>query len=335
LSGAEGGVICVLTGGTGGAKFVDGLRQVMPSEEITLVVNTGDDLMWWGLYVSPDIDSITYVLSGMLSRERGWGVKGDTFLCLQAMGQLGEPTWFHTGDRDLAMHLLRSRLLAEGKTLSEATAVISQKLGVKARVLPMTNSRVETRVDTPIGELSFEEYFVQRWYQDPVKSVRFAGASDAEPAPGVIEAITTADAVLIAPSNPVTSIGPILAVPGIHDALLHARGKIVAVSPIVGSAPVAGPAGILMEAQGLPCSIAGVAKAYADFLDALICDTRDVRAAEAVRETGLRVLCTQTIMRSPEDKAALARETLSFATASSPSEEATVNTSFRRLDRQP
>ena len=218
----EGRMICVLTGGTGGAKFVDGLRQVMPAEEITLVVNTGDDLLWWGLYVSPDIDSITYVLSGMLSRERGWGVKGDTFLCLQAMGQLGEPTWFHTGDRDLAMHLLRSRLLAEGKTLSEATAVISEKLGVKARVLPMSDSRVETRVDTPAGELSFEEYFVQRWYQDPVNSVRFAGASDAEPAPGVIDAIVSADAVLIAPSNPITSIGPILAVPGIREAL-HAR----------------------------------------------------------------------------------------------------------------
>ena len=183
-------MICVLSGGTGGAKFVDGLRQVMPAEDITLVVNTGDDLLWWGLYVSPDIDSITYVLSGMLSRERGWGVKGDTFLCLQAMGQLGEPTWFHTGDRDLAMHLLRSRLLAEGKTLSDATTVISEKLGVKARILPMSDSRVETRVDTPVGELSFEEYFVQRWYQDPVNSVRFAGASDAEPAPGVIDAIS-------------------------------------------------------------------------------------------------------------------------------------------------
>ncbi len=211
-------MICVLSGGTGGAKFVDGLRQVMPAEEITLVVNTGDDLLWWGLYVSPDIDSITYVLSGMLSRERGWGVKGDTFLCLQAMGQLGEPTWFHTGDRDLAMHLLRSRLLAEGKTLSEATAAISEKLGVRARILPMSNSRVETRVDTPAGDLSFEEYFVQRWYQDPVNSVRFAGASDAEPAPGVIDAITSADAVLIAPSNPITSIGPILAVPGVLEA---------------------------------------------------------------------------------------------------------------------
>jgi LPPG:FO 2-phospho-L-lactate transferase len=307
-------MICVLSGGTGGAKFVDGLRQVIPPEEITIVVNTGDDLLWWGLYVSPDIDSITYVLSGLLSRERGWGVKGDTFLCLQAMGQLGEPTWFHTGDRDLAVHLLRSRLLAEGKTLSEATAIICEKLSVKARILPMSDSRVETRVDTPSGELSFEEYFVQRWYQDPVNSVRFAGASDAEPAPEVIEAIVSADAVLIAPSNPITSIGPILAVPGIRDALLRARGKVAAVSPIVGNAPVAGPAGILMAAQGLPCSIAGVAKAYEEFLDLLVCDTRDARAAESLRSNGLKVQCAQTIMRSSDDKAALAKTVLSLVT---------------------
>jgi LPPG:FO 2-phospho-L-lactate transferase len=326
-------MICVLSGGTGGAKFVDGLRQAMPAEEITIVVNTGDDLLWWGLYVSPDIDSITYVLSGMLSRERGWGVKGDTFLCLQAMGQLGEPTWFHTGDRDLAVHLLRSRLLAEGKTLSEATNVISGKLGVKARILPMSNSRVETRVDTPAGELSFEEYFVQRWYQDPVNSVRFAGASDAEPAPGVIDAITSADAVLIAPSNPVTSIGPILAVPGIREALLSARGKIAAVSPIVGNAPVAGPAGILMAAQGLPCSIAGVVKAYEEFLDILICDTRDACAADALRRGGLRVQCAQTIMRSAEDKAALAREVLTFVTGNLRKEERESNTAFRRMSQ--
>jgi LPPG:FO 2-phospho-L-lactate transferase len=325
-------MICVLTGGTGGAKFADGLRQVMPAEEITLVVNTGDDLMWWGLYVSPDIDSITYVLSGLLSRERGWGVKGDTFLCLQAMGQLGEPTWFHTGDRDLAVHLLRSRLLAEGKTLSEATAIICDKLGVKARVLPMSNSRVETRVDTPAGELSFEEYFVQRWYQDPVKSVRFAGASDAEPAPGVIDAIVSADAVLIAPSNPVTSIGPILAVPGIRDALSRARGKIAAVSPIVGNAAVAGPAGILMAAQGLPCSIAGVAKFYEDFLDALICDARDTQAAEALRENGLSVRCTQTIMRHAEDKAALARAALSLVSNSPLSDRPAAGTASHHLD---
>jgi len=305
-------MICLLSGGTGGAKFVEGLRQVIPADEVTIVVNTGDDLQWWGLYVSPDIDSITYALSGRLSRERGWGVKGDTFLCLQAMGQLGEPTWFHAGDRDLAIHLLRSRLLAEGKTLSEATAIICRKLGVKARILPMSDARIETRVDTPIGELSFEEYFVERWYQDPVKAVRFAGVSGAEAAPGVVDAIVSADAVIVAPSNPVTSIGPILAVPGIREALLGARGKVAAVSPIVGNAPVAGPAGILMQAQGLPCSIAGVAHAYEDFLDVLICDSRDARAADLLRQNGLRVECTQTIMRSDDDKAALAREVLAL-----------------------
>jgi len=293
-------MICVLTGGTGGAKFIDGLRQVIPPEEITLIVNTGDDLLWWGLYVSPDIDSITYVLSGLLSRERGWGVKGDTFFCLQAIGQLGEPTWFHTGDRDLAIHLLRSRLLAEGKTLSDATTTICDKLGVKARVLPMTDSRVETRVDTPSGELSFEEYFVQRWYQDPVNSVRFAGASDAEPAPGVIEAILSADAVLIAPSNPITSIGPILAVPGIRDALVQAREE---------------------------------------FLDLLICDTRDARAAEALRANGLQVQCTQTIMRSNEDKVALAQTALSFAAGARRSGEPvsgkSISTNFGTRAHQP
>jgi LPPG:FO 2-phospho-L-lactate transferase len=329
-------MICVLSGGTGGAKFIDGLQQVMPAEEITVVVNTGDDLLWWGLYVSPDIDSITYVLSGMLSRERGWGVKGDTFLCLQAMGQLGEPTWFHTGDRDLAMHLLRSRLLAEGKTLSDATAVISEKLGVKARVLPMSDSRVETRIDTPAGELSFEEYFVQRWYQDPVNSVRFAGASDAEPAPGVIDAIASADAVIIAPSNPITSIGPILAVPGIREELLRCRGKVAAISPIVGNSPVAGPAGILMAAQGLPCSIVGVAHAYEEFIDVLICDNRDNRAAELLRANGLTVQCTQTIMRTAEDKAALAREVLSLvSTPRAQNQTQAHGHAFRRLDHQP
>ena len=250
---------------------------------------------------------------------------------LGRMGQLGEPTWFHAGDRDLAVHLLRSRLLAEGKTLSEATAVICAKLGVKARILPMSNSRIETRVDTPVGELGFDEYFVQRWYQDPVNSVRFAGASDAEPAPGVIDAISSADAVLIAPSNPITSIGPILAVPGIRDALLRARGKIAAVSPIVGNAPVAGPAGILMAAQGLPCSIAGVAKGYEDFLDVLICDTRDARNADALRKSGLRVQCTQTLMRSSDDKAALAREALSLVVPGMLNDATPANAAFRRF----
>ena len=305
-------MITVLTGGTGGAKFVDGLRQVVPAEELTIIVNTGDDLLWWGLYVSPDIDSITYVLAGLLSKERGWGVKGDTFQCLQAMGQLGQPIWFHTGDRDLAVHLVRSQLLAQGRTLSETTLEIANRLDVKARILPMSDSRVETRVMTPIGELSFEEYFVHRWYQDPVESVRFAGAAEAEPAPGVMEAIRSASIVLLAPSNPVTSIGPILAVPGIRDALRQTSGVVAAVSPIVGGAAVSGPAGILMASQGLPVSIAGLAQAYADFLDVLIVDNKDAEASEGVRRSGFRVHCTETLMRSAADKEALARAVLDF-----------------------
>lgn len=304
-------MITVLTGGTGGAKFVDGLRQAVPPEELTIIVNTGDDLLWWGLYVSPDIDSITYVLSGLLSRERGWGVKGDTFYCLQAMGQLGQPIWFHTGDRDLAVHVLRSKLLAEGKTLSEVTAEICDKLGVKARILPMSDSRVETRVGTPVGELSFEEYFVQRWYQDPVESIRLAGAADAEPAPGVVDAILSSDIVLVAPSNPVTSIGPILAVPGVRDALQRTPGKIAAVSPIIAGEAVAGPAGILMASQGLDVSVAGVAEAYHDFLDMLVIDDRDEQSADELRQSGLRVHVTNTLMRTAEDKAELANSVLS------------------------
>jgi LPPG:FO 2-phospho-L-lactate transferase len=307
-------MIVVLTGGTGGAKFVDGLRQVVSAKELTIIVNTGDDLEWWGLYMSPDLDSITYVLAGLLSKERGWGVKGDTFFCLQAMGDLGEPIWFHVGDRDLAVHLLRSKLLAEGKTLTEVTAIIAAKMSVQARILPMSDTRVETRVDTPVGDLSFEEYFVQRWYQDPVNSVRFAGAADAEPAPGVVEAILSASAVILAPSNPVTSIGPILAVPKILKALKETPAPVVAVSPLVGGKAVSGPAGVLMAAQGLPVSLAGLAQAYGEFLDVLVADTTDTKAAKELQHPGLRVVCANTIMRTALDKANLARAVLSFLT---------------------
>jgi len=308
-------MIVVLTGGTGGAKFVDGLRQVAPPEQLTFIVNTGDDLEWWGLHISPDLDSITYAMAGLLSRERGWGVKGDTFYCLQAMGELAEPIWFHVGDRDLAVHLLRSRMLAEGRTLTEVTAEICSKLGVQARILPMSNSRVETRVDTPVGELHFQEYFVQRWYQDPVRSVRFAGASEAQPAPGVIDSILSANAVILAPSNPITSMGPILSVPGIREALRATHATVAAVSPIVGGAAVSGPAGVLMTAQGLPVSLAGVAKVYEDFLDLLIADLHDAAAARELERPGLRVRCAHTIMKTAEDKAKLARTLLTLLTA--------------------
>lgn len=306
-------MITVLTGGTGGAKFVDGLRQILAPEELTVIVNTGDDLLWWGLYISPDIDSITYMLAGKLSQERGWGVKGDTFYCLQAMGLLGQPTWFHAGDRDIATHILRSKLLSDGKTLSVVTAEIAGRLGIKTRILPMSNSRVETRVGTPGGELSFEEYFVQRWYQDPVESVRFAGASDAEPAPGVIDAIRGSEAVILAPSNPVSSIAPILAVPGVRQALRESRARILAISPIVAGAAVSGPAGILMQALGFPVSIAGVADFYHDFLDLLVVDFEDRAMADELQKSGTRMHCARTRMRTQEDRISLAQEVLGLA----------------------
>ena len=306
-------MIVVLTGGTGGAKFVDGLRRVLPEGELAIIVNTGDDHRWWGLYVSPDLDSITYMLAGIISDERGWGVKRDTFHCLQAMRDLREPTWFSVGDRDLATHLLRTQLLSQGKTLSEVTRIIASRFAIAARILPMSDQRIETRVDTPIGELSFEQYFVERRYQDPVKSVGFAGAGEAEPAPGVLEAIRAAQGVLIAPSNPVTSIGPILAVPGIRDALRQASAPVVAVSPLIGTAAISGPAGNLMAAQGLPVSAAGVAAAYGSFLDAMVVDESDRDAAEIIRANHVEVQATNILMKSAADRERVARTALGAA----------------------
>jgi len=309
-------MITVLTGGTGGAKFVDGLRQLLPAREVTLIVNTGDDLEWWGLHVSPDLDSIMYVLAGMLSRDRGWGVDGDTFECLQAMRRMGAPAWFNVGDRDLATHLMRTQLLRSGRTLTQATAEIAAALGVQSRILPMSDARVETRVATPDGELSFQEYFVRDRYRPQVRGVRFVGAEQSTPAPGVLEAISSADAVVLAPSNPITSIGPILAVPGIRKALCETQAPVAAISPIVGDAAVSGPAGALMAAQKLAVSASGVAQAYEDFLDLLIVDERDTEAAQALRQSGLQVHCARTIMTTADDKAALAATVLELVTAS-------------------
>lgn len=299
-------MIVVLTGGTGGAKFAEGLKAVVRQQELTFIVNTGDDLRWWGLPISPDLDSITYALAGLLSRERGWGVEGDTFHCLKAMGRLGAPDWFRVGDRDLALHLARAQLLADGLTLSEVTRELTSRLGVAARILPMSDDRVETRVETPLGELSFEEYFVRERHQLPVSRVRFLGASEARPAPGVLEAIQTAEVILLAPSNPVTSLGPILAVPGIRDALRATPAPVGAVSPIVGGAAVSGPAAALMLMQGLPASAEGVARAYADFLDVLVVDTLDAAETEEIEALGICTLATNTIMTSQEVRAALA-----------------------------
>ena len=268
-------MIVVFTGGTGGTKLVQGLQQVVAPAELTVIVNTGDDLEWWGLHVSPDIDSVLYGLAGLLSTDRGWGVAGDSFRCLERMQQLGQPSWFSLGDLDLATHLTRTAMLRAGKTLSEATSELAAKFGVRARVLPMSDDRVSTMLDTEKGTLTFQEYFVRARHQVIVRGVRFEGAEQARPAPGAIESIEHAEAIVFAPSNPVTSIGPILAVPGIRNALRQTPAPVIAVSPIVEGAAVSGPAGTLMQMMGWPSTIAGVARAYEDFLDVLVADEAD------------------------------------------------------------
>jgi LPPG:FO 2-phospho-L-lactate transferase len=306
-------MITVLTGGTGGAKFVDGLHRILPPEELTIIVNTGDDHEWWGLHVSPDLDSITYVLAGILSPERGWGVRDDTFHCLQAMKALGAPSWFSVGDRDLATHLTRTLLLSQEYSLTEATRIISKKFDIKAHILAMSDQHVETRIHTPAGELTFQEYFVKRRYQDPVNSIRFACSMDARPAPGVLDAIAHAEAVFIAPSNPITSIGPILAIPGVREALRETKARIVAVSPLIGTDAVSGPAAALMAAQSLSASIAGVAESYNDFLDTLIVHESDAEVARELSKNGIEFHSADILMRSTEDKIRVAKAALAVA----------------------
>ncbi len=300
-------MIAILTGGTGGAKFIQGMAHLVDPSEITVIVNTGDDLRWWGLHVSPDIDSVVYALTGSLSKDRGWGLEGETFECLARMKKLGSDAWFQLGDRDLATHLRRTELLRNGATLTQATAEIANAMGVRTHILPMTNDRVETRVVSTSGELSFQEYFVRERWQVPVHGVYFSGAENAKAAPGVLESIRFATHVFLAPSNPITSIGPILAVPGIRDALARSDASITAISPIIGEKAVSGPAADLMKSAGLPVSCAGVAEAYKDFLDVLIIDAADTGRVADVESVGVQVRVAPTMMYSDSDKLTLAR----------------------------
>lgn len=302
--------VVVFTGGTGGTKLVQGLQAVVAADNLTVVVNTGDDLEWWGLHVSPDVDSVLYGVSGLLSTDRGWGVNDDSFRCLERMKQLGDPAWFGVGDLDLATHLTRTSLLRQGLTLTEATAELARRMGIVMRVLPMSDDRVSTMLDTSKGRLSFQEYFVRERHSVEVSRVEFVGAEAARPAPGVLEALAAAEVIVFAPSNPVTSIAPILAVPGIREALRHAEAPVVAVSPIIREAAVSGPAAALMRMSGWPSTIAGIAQAYEDFLDVLVADDADAKAADALSNNELRVICTKTLMHSADDKISLARTIL-------------------------
>jgi len=304
-------MITVLTGGTGGAKFVWGLAQIVPADQLTVIVNTGDDLTWWGLHVSPDLDSVMYGLASKLSPERGWGYADDSFRCLERMKTIGAPAWFQLGDLDLATHLRRTEMLHAGLMLSVATSELCKQMGVKVHLLPMTDGPVETRVITPEGDTSFQEYFVRDRFQPDVLAVKFRNAEKARTAPGVLEAITRADVVFIAPSNPVTSIGPVLAIPGVRDVLKSTTAQVAAVSPIVGGAAVSGPAGKMMQMRKWPVSPAGIAEAYRDFIDVVIADEQD----RGVQADGVRFEFTNTLMKSDDDKIKLARFALNAVPA--------------------
>jgi LPPG:FO 2-phospho-L-lactate transferase len=308
-------MIVVLAGGVGAARFLEGLVQVVPPEEIVAIVNTGDDFTLFGLNISPDLDIVTCTLAGEIDQAQGWGIVGDTDECMAWLGRLGGPTWFKLGDRDLALHIRRTELLRAGATLSEVADTFRRALGVGVRLLPMSDDPVATYIETPGGAIHFENYLVERRAQDEVRGVTFRGVETSRPAPGVLDAIRDARAVLIAPSNPVVSVGTILAVPGILDALERTAAPVAAVSPIVGGAPIKGPATPLMRAVGLDVSALGVARCYQGLADALVIDDLDAAQAEDIRALGMRVVVTDTIMRGPAEKRALAERTLEAALA--------------------
>ncbi|OGL01833.1 MAG: hypothetical protein A3D33_01620 [Candidatus Rokubacteria bacterium RIFCSPHIGHO2_02_FULL_73_26] len=380
--------VTAIAGGTGAAKLLRGLVACLPPRDLTVVGNTGDDTEVWGLHVSPDLDTLTYALAGRLDGARGWGLADETFRCLEGMAELGAETWFNLGDRDLATHIHRTRALRAGTTLAAVTAELARRRGVAARILPMSDAPVRTRIRTPDGWLTFQEYFVREkalaevleveyagaaaarpapgvaralragttlaavtaelarrrgvaarilpmsdapvrtrirtpdgWltFQEyfvrekalaEVLEVEYAGAAAARPAPGVAEALREADLVVVCPSNPVTSVGPVLAVPGVVEALGAARGPVVAVSPIVGGAAVSGPAAALMRARGLPVSPLGVARAYAPWLRRLVIDRRDAGSAGALAALGVTATPADVVMTDGARAVALARVVL-------------------------
>ena len=306
-------MIVVLAGGVGAARFLQGLVQVVTPQRLTVIVNTGDDRDFYGLHVSPDLDIVMYTLAGIVDETHGWGIRNDTYNAMQQLTRYGNEDWFLLGDRDLATHIHRTNLLRQGKTLSEVTDDLRKRFGLELRILPMTDQPIATHIQTPIGLLHFQEYMVKRHCADEVQDVIFVGASDARPAPGVLDAIKEAEAILIAPSNPIVSIGSILAVPGIHDILHAASGMVAAVSPIVGGAPIKGPADKLMRGLGMDVSAVGVARCYRDFLDVMVIDEQDAHLVSEIEDLGIPAVATNTIMNDNVAKAALARKVLAAA----------------------
>jgi LPPG:FO 2-phospho-L-lactate transferase len=301
------GSVVALAGGVGAARFLDGLTRVLRPERIFIIGNTADDAEIHGLHISPDLDTVTYTLAGLADPKRGWGVRGDSFRCLEALGRLGGETWFQLGDCDLAMHLYRTERLRQGATLTGVTAEITAALAVRSRIVPMSDDSVRTRICTPAGELEFQTYFVKRRARDKVLDVRFEGASEATSAPGVIEAIAAAEAIVLCPSNPFISIAPILAIRGIREALRRKRERVLAISPIVGGRALKGPAAHMMKSMRLRPAAVEVARLYADFAGVFVLDEVDRKQAVGVEKLGMRPVVTNTVMRGPRERKALAR----------------------------
>jgi LPPG:FO 2-phospho-L-lactate transferase len=303
-------LIAALAGGVGAARFLTGLSRIVKEEDLSVIVNTGDDIELFGLHISPDVDIVTYTLAGIVDETKGWGVMGDTFQCLEMLKAYGFDTWFGLGDRDLATHLYRTESLKKGYTLTQITREISSVLLLKTKILPMTDDMFETRVRTNEGSIHFEEYFVRRQAKDEVLGIEFVGVATAKPAPGVLDAILDAEIVVVCPSNPIVSISTILAVDGVRDALKRTNAKVVGVSPIVAGMPIKGPADKMLRGLGFEVSAYGVAKLYSDFLDTFVIDTKDTESKSRVENLGVKVKVTNTVMKSLEDKISLAKVVL-------------------------
>jgi LPPG:FO 2-phospho-L-lactate transferase len=308
-------MISVIAGGVGAARYLKALLEVIPGNEITAIVNTGDDTVFHGLHISPDIDTVVYTTCGAIDSERGWGLGGESWTAMEALGRyapFGAPDWFNLGDRDLATHLWRTGQLRAGRSLTEVTADLALAWGLSITVLPMTNDPVATFVQTTEhGELPFQEYFVKHRHGVAVSSVRFAGIESCTPGPEVLSTIANASRIVIAPSNPIVSIGPVLDVPGVRDALIARRSDVVAISPIIAGAALKGPADRLLTELGHESSALGIARLYAPFAGTLVIDTLDAALAPAIEALGLRCIVTDTIMSQPGVSPSLAAATLS------------------------
>jgi LPPG:FO 2-phospho-L-lactate transferase len=303
-------MITALAGGVGAARFLTGLVKLVNEKDLSIIVNTGDDIELFGLHISPDIDIVAYTLAGIVDEEKGWGIRGDTFQCLETLRRFHQEVWFALGDRDLATHIFRTSLLKKGLTLSEVTAEVTRALGLKVAILPMTDNKFETRIVTGDGSIHFQEYLVKRGAKDEVLGVEFLGADNAKPAAGVIDSLVSAEVVIVCPSNPIVSIGTILAVKGVRDALRKTNAKKIAISPIIAGAPIKGPADKLLKGLGLEVSAYSVAKLYADFLGTFVLDTADSAEKDKIEKLGIEVKVTNTIMRTLEDKIQLAKTVL-------------------------